>query len=70
MLPGRCGILNLLVPGKLYCTCPIPGTDRCWVQRWIYRIDPKRANEYGQVMGTDVDAAKAQEESKQKKKAE
>ncbi|KAF9651128.1 cleft lip and palate transmembrane 1 [Thelephora ganbajun] len=39
-------------------------------QRWIYRIDPKRVNEYGQVMATDVDAAKAQEESKQKKKAE
>jgi len=27
-------------------------------------------NEYGQVMGTDVDAAKAQQDSKQKKKAE
>lgn len=25
-------------------------------QRWIYRIDPKRVNEYGQVMGSDVDA--------------
>jgi len=35
-------------------------------QRWIYRIDPKRVNEYGQVMATDVDTAKAQE----KKKAE
>ncbi|KAF7352379.1 Cleft lip and palate associated transmembrane protein [Mycena venus] len=26
-------------------------------QRWIYRIDPKRVNEYGQVLATDVDAA-------------
>ena len=27
-------------------------------QRWIYRIDPKRVNEYGQVMVEDVDALK------------
>ncbi|KAI0034079.1 cleft lip and palate associated transmembrane protein [Vararia minispora EC-137] len=26
-------------------------------QRWIYRIDPKRINEYGQVMAADIDAA-------------
>jgi len=26
-------------------------------QRWIYRIDPKRVNEYGQVMASDADAA-------------
>jgi hypothetical protein len=26
-------------------------------QRWIYRIDPNRVNEYGQVMASDVDAA-------------
>ncbi|KAF9780224.1 cleft lip and palate associated transmembrane protein [Thelephora terrestris] len=39
-------------------------------QRWIYRIDPKRANEYGQVMATDVDAAKARENNKEKKKTE
>ncbi|KAJ7129221.1 cleft lip and palate associated transmembrane protein [Mycena epipterygia] len=26
-------------------------------QRWIYRIDPKRVNEYGQVLAEDVDAA-------------
>ena len=45
-------------------------TDHRWLQRWIYRIDPKRVNEYGQVMAKDVDAAKAQEGSKQKKKAE
>lgn len=44
--------------------------DRCFVQRWIYRIDPKRVNEYGQVMTADVDAAKAREESKEKKKSE
>ncbi|TFK43833.1 cleft lip and palate transmembrane protein 1-domain-containing protein [Crucibulum laeve] len=25
-------------------------------QRWIYRVDPKRVNEYGQVLATDVDA--------------
>jgi hypothetical protein len=24
-----------------------------FLQRWIYRIDPKRVNEYGQVMGAD-----------------
>ncbi|KAF8897926.1 cleft lip and palate transmembrane protein 1-domain-containing protein [Infundibulicybe gibba] len=26
-------------------------------QRWIYRIDPKRVNEYGQVLAQDIDAA-------------
>lgn len=26
-------------------------------QRWIYRIDPKRVNEYGQVLAEDADAA-------------
>ena len=41
--------------------------NRCGSQRWIYRIDPKRANEYGQVMATDVDAAKSQEKNKEKK---
>ena len=44
--------------------------NRCWLQRWIYRIDPKRVNEYGQVMATDVDAAKAQGKNKEKKKTE
>jgi hypothetical protein len=24
-------------------------------QRWIYRIDPKRVNEYGQVLAADLD---------------
>jgi hypothetical protein len=50
--------------------CLVSTADRCWSQRWIYRIDPKRVNEYGQVMATDVDVAKAQEKSKEKKKAE
>lgn len=27
------------------------------VQRWIYRIDPKRVNEYGQVLTEDADVA-------------
>ncbi|KAL1748533.1 cleft lip and palate transmembrane protein 1-domain-containing protein [Schizophyllum fasciatum] len=31
-------------------------------QRWIYRIDPKRVNEYGQVMASDVDALKGDKE--------
>ena len=39
-------------------------------QRWIYRVDPKRVNEYGQVMASDADAAAAKEgkESKETKK--
>ncbi|KAM5531922.1 hypothetical protein V8D89_014392 [Ganoderma adspersum] len=37
-------------------------------QRWIYRIDPNRVNEYGQVMTKDVDAVEG-EESKSKKEA-
>ncbi|KZV76118.1 cleft lip and palate associated transmembrane protein [Peniophora sp. CONT] len=32
-------------------------------QRWIYRIDPNRVNEYGQVMATDVDALDATKSS-------
>ncbi|KZT13056.1 cleft lip and palate transmembrane 1 [Laetiporus sulphureus 93-53] len=31
-------------------------------QRWIYRIDPKRMNEYGQVMASEVDAVHGKEE--------
>ena len=32
-------------------------TEPHWsLQRWIYRIDPKRVNEYGQVMAWDADA--------------
>jgi hypothetical protein len=27
-------------------------------QRWIYRIDPKRVNEYGQVMVTEEEESK------------
>ncbi|KAF7294328.1 hypothetical protein HMN09_01161900 [Mycena chlorophos] len=33
-------------------------------QRWIYRIDPKRINEYGQVLAQDVDAVDSKGESK------
>ncbi|KAF7355746.1 Cleft lip and palate associated transmembrane protein [Mycena sanguinolenta] len=33
-------------------------------QRWIYRIDPKRVNEYGQVLASDVDAADTAGETK------
>ncbi|TFK25929.1 cleft lip and palate associated transmembrane protein [Coprinopsis marcescibilis] len=33
-------------------------------QRWIYRIDPKRVNEYGQVMAEDADTAQQIESKK------
>ncbi|KAI0089148.1 cleft lip and palate associated transmembrane protein [Irpex rosettiformis] len=33
-------------------------------QRWIYRIDPKRVNEYGQVMASDADAAAEKNDKK------
>lgn len=36
------------------------------MQRWIYRIDPNRVNEYGQVMAKDVDAVEGKEKSKAK----
>lgn len=40
-------------------------------QRWIYRVDPNRVNEYGQVMATDVDAVEGKEKTNVKtKKAE
>jgi hypothetical protein len=35
-------------------------------QRWIYRIDPKRVNEYGQVLSSDVDAVDSKESKKDK----
>ena len=36
-------------------------------QRWIYRIDPNRVNEYGQVMSKDVDTAENKEGAESKK---
>ena len=33
-------------------------------QRWIYRIDPKRVNEYGQVMVSEIDAIESKENAK------
>ncbi|KAH8106020.1 cleft lip and palate transmembrane 1 [Cristinia sonorae] len=33
-------------------------------QRWIYRIDPKRVNEYGQLMASDADAIAEKETKK------
>ncbi|KAI9069253.1 cleft lip and palate transmembrane 1 [Trametes sanguinea] len=37
-------------------------------QRWIYRVDPNRVNEYGQVMSTDGVAAEGKEKAKESKK--
>ncbi|KAI0824729.1 cleft lip and palate transmembrane 1 [Trametes gibbosa] len=37
-------------------------------QRWIYRIDPNRVNEYGQVMSTDADAVAGKDEKKESRK--
>ncbi|KAI0722227.1 cleft lip and palate transmembrane 1 [Cerioporus squamosus] len=37
-------------------------------QRWIYRVDPKRVNEYGQVGAKDVDAVEGNEETKKESK--
>ncbi|PFH49245.1 hypothetical protein AMATHDRAFT_148054 [Amanita thiersii Skay4041] len=36
-------------------------------QRWIYRVDPKRVNEYGQVLTEDVDATREAGETKKDK---
>jgi hypothetical protein len=33
-------------------------------QRWIYRIDPNRVNEYGQVMEIESSAAEGQQKDK------
>jgi hypothetical protein len=38
-----------------------------FVQRWIYRIDPKRVNEYGQVLTEDVIKVDGNEETKKDK---
>ncbi|OSC98983.1 cleft lip and palate transmembrane 1 [Trametes coccinea BRFM310] len=37
-------------------------------QRWIYRVDPNRVNEYGQVLSKDEDAAEGKEKAKESKK--
>ncbi|KAI9001375.1 cleft lip and palate transmembrane 1 [Trametes punicea] len=37
-------------------------------QRWIYRVDPNRVNEYGQVMAKDVDAVEGKDKDKESKK--
>lgn len=43
--------------------CPVTSMQRHHTnfisQRWIYRIDPKRVNEYGQVMASEVEAVEA-----------
>jgi len=36
-------------------------------QRWIYRVDPKRVNEYGQVLVADEDSAEKKEGDEAKK---
>ena len=56
------------VSSEVYCTF-ILVIDRHDSQRWIYRIDPKRVNEYGQVMVEDTDAANAADETKESKKS-
>jgi hypothetical protein len=40
---------------------------RVHTQRWIYRIDPKRVNEYGQVMVEDAVKADGNGETKKDK---
>ncbi|KAJ3982282.1 cleft lip and palate associated transmembrane protein [Lentinula detonsa] len=37
-------------------------------QRWIYRIDPKRVNEYGQVLSGDAQAVEGENPDKESKK--
>ncbi len=49
MFPGRRCVFGVPIPGKciVYGMCIFDDEE---YQRWIYRIDPKRVNEYGQVM--------------------
>ncbi|KAH9900025.1 cleft lip and palate transmembrane 1 [Cubamyces lactineus] len=37
-------------------------------QRWIYRVDPNRVNEYGQVMAKDVDVVEGKDTKAESKK--
>ena len=49
MLSGRRCIFDLLVPGKMGACFDL--LYRSYIlQRWIYRVDPTRINEFGQVM--------------------
>jgi len=48
MLPRRCRFRHLPIPGTKQT--PVKTyTHQPSMQRWIYRIDTKRVNEYGQV---------------------
>ena len=38
------------------------------LQRWIYRVDPKRINEYGQVLETEEDKTVDRKDVKETKK--
>lgn len=38
------------------------------LQRWIYRVDPKRVNEFGQVLVADEDSTKKADDSGETKK--
>ena len=53
------------------CAIRVPSTGltygRVPTQRWIYRIDPKRVNEYGQVMAEDAVKADGNGETKKDK---
>ena len=66
LLPRRRGVPDIFIPGRLNDMSLVSMAKRDWLQRWIYRVDPKRVNEYGQVMATDIDAAKAREKNKEK----
>jgi hypothetical protein len=52
-------LIFLYQVGLLFCTCVEKHAALTCFQRWIYRIDPKRVNEYGQVMAEEVDAAES-----------
>ena len=55
LFPRWRGLSHFPVPGELSRPVSYVSYLTWFYQRWIYRIDPKRINEYGQVM-EDVDA--------------
>jgi hypothetical protein len=58
VLPRRCGLLDLSVSGESSCVIRLAGLTASMEQRWIYRVDPKRVNEYGQVLKEEKEKEK------------
>jgi hypothetical protein len=66
-------LVSVMISCSSYSCTKLVSIDRSrasthfFFQRWIYRIDPERVNEYGQVLTDDALKADANGESKKEK---